>query len=68
LVAVGRHVHEWAVIKLFYFHEIGAATGAQSSAFQPVFTRYKLLEIERTAFVIAPTATIAAFLASIDTP
>ena len=22
MVAVGRHVHEWAVIKLFYFHEI----------------------------------------------
>jgi len=36
------------MLKLFYFHEIGAATGAKSSAFQPVFTRYKLLEIERS--------------------
>ena len=41
-------VHEWAVRKLFYLHEIGAATGAKSSAFQPVFTRYKLLEMERS--------------------
>ena len=30
-----------------YFHEIGAATGRRYSAFPPVLTRYKLLEIER---------------------
>jgi hypothetical protein len=35
------------VIKLPYLHEIGAATGTRYSAFQPVLTRYKLLEIER---------------------
>jgi hypothetical protein len=43
LVAVGIHVYEWTVIRLPYFHGIGAAIGRRYSAFQPVFTRYKLL-------------------------
>lgn len=43
LVAVDIHLHEWAVIRPPYFYEIGAATGRRYSAFQPVFTRYKLL-------------------------
>jgi hypothetical protein len=34
-------------MRLSYFLEIGAATGRKCSAFQPVFTSYKLLEIER---------------------
>jgi hypothetical protein len=31
----------------YYFHAIGAAPGRRYAAFQPVLTRYKLLEIER---------------------
>ena len=58
MVAVGIHVHEWAVIRLPYFREIGAATGTRYSAFQPVFTRYKLLEIERRRLLVATPGAI----------
>ena len=40
---IGIHVHEWAVRRLPYCREMGAATGTRHSAFQPVFTRYKPL-------------------------
>jgi hypothetical protein len=40
-MVVDIHVHEWAVIRLPYFYEIGAATGRKYAAFQPVLTRYK---------------------------
>ena len=34
-------------MRLSSLHEIGVSRGRRCSAFQPVFTRYKLLEIER---------------------
>ena len=47
LVEVDVYVYVYTAMRLSYFHEIGAATGRRCSAFQPVFTGYKLLEIER---------------------
>ena len=39
MVAVGIHGHEWAMIRLPYFHEIGAATGRRYSAFRDIVVR-----------------------------
>ena len=47
MVVVGIYVHEWAVLRLLYFHEFDTAIGRKYFAFQPVFTRYKLLEIQQ---------------------
>src|SRR5438445_596359 len=47
MLVVVPNVHEWTVIRLPSLHEMSAATGMRYSAFQPVLTRYKLLEIER---------------------
>ena len=47
LVEVDVYVYVYTAMRLSYFHEIGAATGRRCSAFQPVFTSYKLLESKR---------------------
>jgi hypothetical protein len=51
LIEVGVEVYVYIAMRLSSFHEIGAATGRRCSAFQPVLTSYKRLEIERTAFI-----------------
>ena len=41
-------------MRLLYFHEIGAETGRRFPALQPVFTRDKQREIERSILPLIP--------------
>ena len=53
MVDVGIEVDVYTAMRLSSFREIGTATGRRCSAFQPVFTRYKLLEIELIVFIVS---------------
>src|SRR5215470_15502392 len=56
LFVVGLHVHEWGMLRSPSWHEMSAATGRRSAAFQPVLTCYLLLDLARSGIATHPCA------------
>src|SRR5215831_8168303 len=50
MVVVGLYVEAYTSVKPSFLHEIGSKTMQSDIASQPVFTSYKLLEIERLTY------------------